>query len=109
MSLGTVLSAVVVNYLAKSPADDADIATVLGAVGTIFLQRDQNSLSPTKAPSRIAYFTTCLCAVLIFSFYSGVLTSFMTILPMPPGLQSFADVYEQVCFCTVQSEFTSVL
>ncbi len=69
--------------------------TVLGSVGAIFLQRDSEGgmlLRSLTISSQILHLTVSLCAVIVFAFYSGVLTSLMTARPLPPPITSFSDV-----------------
>ncbi len=60
----------------------------LGAVSTVYLQRDL-PVRRTGSSYRLVHAVNCLTGFVIFSFYSGVLTSLMTAAPATLDINSF--------------------
>ncbi len=69
--------------------------TALGSVCTVCLQREIKDITYHDPSSRIAYLTITLCSTMVFAFYSGVLTSLMTVTPAGNSITSLADVLEK--------------
>ena len=65
-----------------------------GAVSTVYLQRDM-AFERTRFPYRLVHVVNCLTGFVIFSFYSGVLTSLMTAAPATVEISSF-QVYSSI-------------
>ncbi len=62
-----------------------------GAVSAVYLQRD-STLQRATFPYRFVHVVNCLTGFIIFSFYSGVLTSLMTAAPAKLEINSFQVV-----------------
>eukprot|EP00095_Tigriopus_kingsejongensis_P003977 maker-scaffold310_size212938-snap-gene-1.21 protein:Tk03977 transcript:maker-scaffold310_size212938-snap-gene-1.21-mRNA-1 annotation:"hypothetical protein BRAFLDRAFT_85341" len=78
----------------ESLHNTSDKFTFLNGValaGLILLQRDYEMMK-TRLPTRILFLFTCATGFVLFSFYTAVLTTNMTVLLAPHRIKSFQDV-----------------
>ena len=74
--------------------NDSENFTLFNAMGLVYLAIIQLEyhFNRIKWSTRVAYVTTCLCALLIYAFYDAVLTSRMTVNPLTMPIRTFWDV-----------------
>ena len=68
---------------------------MLGSIFLVFLQRDIANwtfYSTLSYSSRLLYLSIALCAIMLFAFFSGILTSLVTARSNPTPITSFADL-----------------
>ena len=67
------------------------IMEALGAVTSVYLERD-STIKRRRISSRILHLVNCITGFVIFSYYTGVLTSLMTSSPASVDIKSLAVI-----------------
>lgn len=97
--VGCTVTSLIIGFMLVAKVRNVDsVGNAIGQVLVIFLQRDLFKVEEGQGPTlawQCLKLTSCFSAFLLFSFYSGALTSILTHRPAPLSLRSYQDIWDQ--------------